>query len=258
MNVAVTWPLTRTLSYLLQGTAAGFALYEHLFSNTRVVEPALEWRKCVLRFARTGIDDAVTSIDLLNITSSAVDPSWITGDYTTCETLLDAFVTAYKPYMSSSTSLVEYRWYRAAFNPSTDARPFAPAILPERLSTKSLAGTGTLQTLPRQCACVITEKTPLPRHWGRLYMPCDGVSTALTVTGELPSASVSAIAAAAETLYEGLWAANFIPVVPVTQVNRDPSRGLLNVTAVKVDSVIDIQRRRRRETSTFSDNRVIN
>jgi hypothetical protein len=47
------------------------------------------------------------------------------------------------------------------------------------------------------------------------------------------------------TRYGALMAAEFFPVVPVTQVDKLASRGLLTVQEIQVDNVPDVIRRRR-------------
>jgi hypothetical protein len=242
--VAIAFPLTRGLGYALRAAGFGFALYDFLFSGSDEVDP-LEWRRVTARFQRSGDDDVVVSFDLLNVTAGGIDVTWTTGDYTAAETLLDAFFTTYKPYFSTTTTLIEYRWYRMEFRPVGDPRPFVPSVVPSRLSAKSIVGTGGTSPMPRQIACVVTERTPLPKHWGRAYLPMDGLATPLGASGQIPGSGVAAILAAANTLYRGLWAADLIPVVAITQVNGDPARALLPVTALVVDSVPDVQRRRR-------------
>jgi len=248
--VAITWPLSPALRYLINIAAAGsFALYEHLH-NGEDQEPDLEWRRVQIRFSRTNEDDITTSLDLLNITSAEVDTSWITSDYTDAETALNTFLTSWKPNMSGTTTAVEYRWYRMAFTDPGSPRPFVPSILPERLTTISIAGTGTTYELPPQCASVITEKTFLPRHWGRMFMPCDGQQSILGSNGQIATAAVDLQAAAAATLFSALWDADLVPVVPITQLNGDSVRALTNVTHIRVDSVMDIIRSRRPRTIT--------
>lgn len=247
--MAVAFPLTRGLGYALRAAGFGFALYDFLFSGSSEFTP-LEWRRLTCRFARTGDDDIVVSFDLLNITSSAIDITWTTGDYSGTEARFDTFFTAYKPFFAPGTTLVEYRWYRMAFRPASDPSPFVPSVVPSRLTTKSISGTGASSVLPRQTALVLTERTPLPKHWGRAYLPMDAVTTTLSSNGQMTTAAVATVIAAAKTLYQGLWADQIVPVVAITQVNGDPARALLPVTALVVDSTPDIQRRRRPKTPT--------
>jgi hypothetical protein len=247
--MAITWPISRTALYLIRFAAAGWTLYESFFAGTDDVDP-LEWRKVVLRFERTGNDDIVTSLDLLNVTAGGVDTSWTSGDYAACEALLDTFVTTWQNKMNGNTKLAEYRWYKMAFAPIDDTRKFIPSIQPDRLTPKNITGTAT-NSLPQQASFVLTEQTGLPHHWGRMYMPFNGAPE-LDSNSEISSTVVDAAVAAAVALYNDLWDADYIPVVPVTQVNKQPVRGLLNVLAIRADSLVDIQRRRRPQNPTYT------
>jgi hypothetical protein len=109
--------------------------------------------------------------------------------------------------------------------------------------TLSMNGTGTGR-IPPQCAITVTEKTPWPHHWGRFYLPADA-ATNVSSTGRLDPAVQSEIANATEAMYHSWSTAHLYPVVAVTQVAKVPERQLLSITAVQVDDVWDVQRRRR-------------
>lgn len=85
-----------------------------------------------------------------------------------------------------------------------------------------------------------------------MYMPTLG-RTAYSGTGRVAASVVNALASATQTLVEGLASAQFIVVVPTTtqssgkapNVVTSPMRTLQGMSAVRVDDVGDIIRRRR-------------
>lgn len=232
--------------------AAGF-LYDlatHASSSSDV--DALEWRRIHCRFDNLGssdaADDAYVTFDLVNITGGNVDSSWTTSDYTTCEALFDTFWGSVASYQAANCKLIEYRWYRRKFNDYGDSQPFQKMGPPERVTTKSIVGTGANQ-LPPQAALSVSERTAFPGHWGRFYIP--GISTLqVGPTGRPVSSCYNAAASASQTLYAGLGTAEFYPVVPVTQVNKQPNRGLLTVSSIQVDDTFDVIRSRRYRAPT--------
>jgi hypothetical protein len=216
------------------------------------VEENLEWRRVVCLINRstptgTTEDRASVSLDLLNVTASAPDATWITADYTACETALSTFWSSHASLMHTSHQVVQYRWYRMAFRPMTDTKPFALTGPPQRITTVSHVGSSTAQT-PYQLAISVTERTAVPRHWGRMYLPIVSGSATMDSFGRWASGIRASVAANAETLYETLAAGGFHPVVPVTQIEKTPARGLLGVTEIAVDDIPDVQRRRRPRT----------
>lgn len=255
--MAVTWPLTRFANIAIHLAGAAWALYLSTFDNGTLIDEDTEWRRLQIVFDRSGDDKAVCSFDLLNFTSSSPDPTWTSTDYEECEARFSTFLTAYKPYMAPGTTAVQYRWYKMRFRPLSDTKPFAPSILPDRLTTISIVGTGNIFLYPRQMSHVITEKTALPKHWGRVYLPMDGGTSGLVAKGEVSTSDLNVIGTAAEALYEGLWTDDFAPVVPVTQIDKDPARGLLTVQELVHDSVPDIQRRRRISPPTVKQARIL-
>lgn len=215
-----------------------------------------EWRKVMLIWSDNtagGIsaDQCVTTLDLTNITGGALDSSWTTGDYTTCEGLMDTFVTAFKPYTQQRLKFTGYRWYKRQFTdvPSsplpagTRDEPFKDSGPPTRITTKSVTSTSTQVAVP-QSAITVTKRTPWPHHWGRNYLPGIGAES-LDITGRIKPAACDAIALAFHNLVTGLAAADFQVVVPCTQFDKDPIRALLQITSISVDDVVDVHRSRR-------------
>lgn len=254
MTVPIPIPLPKWAKFVLRyGPAAGGFLWS-LVDYLRQEDDAevLQWRKVMIRFSDStsadAKDDAFTSIDLVNVTGGTVDSSWTSGDYTTAETALDTWLNALRPMLRGNCVVDKYQWYKRMFNPYSVSKPFADSGPPDRVTTKSISGTGTVNHAA-QVAFTITEKTPWPKHWGRMYIGPMG--HILTSSGRISSANVDAIATATNTLYGALGDAELFPVVPVTQLDKDPRRCLLGVTQIQVDDVPDVIRRRRLAGTTY-------
>jgi hypothetical protein len=194
-------------------------------------------------------DTAVVTFDIANITAGVLDDSWTAADYTKVDTELGALCTGWATYMSGYGSCKELRYYRRAFNPYTDAKPFAVSGPPEHIHPLPVAGSATQLGAP-QTALTHTEKTTYPKHWGRSYWPFLGSATIAT-TGHWDNIYVDAWATAIQAHYHNLMVAEFFPCVPTTMALKVPSRNLLGVTSVQVDNVADVIRSRRTHQTTY-------
>jgi hypothetical protein len=216
---------------------------------------ALEWRRLQARWTWNNEtlprDSDIITFDIVNITGGAVDATWTAGDYTTVEGAFDTFFGSLAANQNGNGKWTEYRWYRRRFNDYADPRPFAVTGPPEKVTVKSIAGTGTGSPVAPQTAISVTERTAFAHHWGRFYVPAPSIATSATSRPRIATAAVDAIANATNTLYNALAAAQFFPVSPVTQVNKVPTRGLLTVSSIQVDDVYDVIRRRRMSAPTY-------
>lgn len=225
-----------------------YYLYE-LLTHKGTAEPGTTWRhlQCVFTPSWAGsvnADKVVVGFDLANITGGALDDTWTDTDFTTCETLFNAFWAAYAPSMGNGTKLSEYRWYTRSFNAVDDPeKRFNDSGPPVRVVTKNVAG-GSTGCLAPQTAVTITERTAWPKHWGRLYLPWPAIDTG-TAIGRIDTSRMNTWMNAANTLYNGLATAEFYPVNPVTQVNKQWYPALLTINTIAMDDVFDVVRRRR-------------
>jgi len=230
-------------------------LVEHFSKQTP--EPELEWRRLVVEFTRstpsgTVEDKAHITFDLMNVTGGSLDTSWTGADFVACEGFLDQWWTTVKPFVSSTHSITAYRWYRMKFaDTMTVKNRFALTGPPVRVQTKSMPGTDSATVLPYQIALSVTEKTCVPKHWGRFYLPGLTPGAMTTTNGRWASAVVTAIANATAELYEDWFQADFQPVVPVTQWDKVLQGGLLTVEKLQVDDIPDVIRRRRPRQPTI-------
>lgn len=221
--------------------------------------PADVWMHIQAHFIDTmsgdSADDQIMTWDVVNYTGGAVDESWTTQDFTTVATQISTFFANTTLHYVNRLTLKEIRFYRRAFNPYSDPRPFAAAGGPAHVHPVNLAMTG-LGSTPPQVTSTITEETPSRKHWGRFYLPTLSNTTA-DVTGRLNGTVMADLIDEANALYAG-WSINdFRAVVPTTssggtyhpELKGDwstvPARTLQGVTGVRIDDVIDTQRRRR-------------
>jgi hypothetical protein len=178
-------------------------------------------------------DDMTMHFDFLNMTSGSPDDTWITSDFTTLETALQAFWSSAKVYSPPKVALREIRWHRVGVGipkPNPAERSFVlPTMTP---------GTGTPGLMPPQCACSITFRTAVRKNWGRTYLPFYGAS--LSSEQRLSSSQVPTIAGIANTLVTSAASSDFHLVVTSNKLSA-----ALIAERVEVDDVLDIIRRRR-------------
>jgi len=215
--------------------------------------PPHTWRKAVVKWenlqSTETADDQYHSWDILNITSGGPDSTWTAGDYTTVSDHIRSYCTQISPWTASFLRASEIRYYVRAFNPYTEAKPFADSGSPEHIEPLSVVGTGGPNTAPQPCTTV-TEITPSRRHWGRSYMPTLG-SGSFETNGRMAAAGVDAYANAMGTFGGGMATDDFHLVVPTTVSGGkkpnpgNPTRTLQVVSGFEVDDVSDVIRRRR-------------
>jgi hypothetical protein len=179
----------------------------------------------------------VCGLHYMNTTSDALDPTWVNADYAACEAGFETFWSAIASSLSNDVRLVEHRWY-----------PFGPGVLPPTPPSRvqpvatPIAGTG-VSGYVHQAGSTVTLRTALRKHWGRFYLPSCGQGA--TTGGQLGATQVNAYANAARTL---MSAGNTQGIVPV--IYDRVRKTMFGITAVEVDSVPDIQRRRRPRVAT--------
>jgi hypothetical protein len=247
-------PLPPWLRVLIRlGEAGAFYLISSLVDHAveETDRSKLEWRRLVIAMQRatpvgSEEDYAHMTFDLVNITGGQIDQTWTDTDFTTCETFYDEWFNAFKASIDNGHTVVAYRWYRMRFRQiMTDTHRFEDTGPPVRVQTKTIAGTDAATVLPYQCAMSVTEKTGVPKHWGRFYIPGLTTSSIVAASGRWSPTVQTAVANATAELYDDLQGAQFYPVVPLTQVNKVLRGALLTVNQVVVDDIPDVIRRRR-------------
>lgn len=178
-------------------------------------------------------------VHFINTTGGDIDVTWTSGDYAAVEAGIQGAWSATANLIPSSWRLVEHRWY-----------PFGPGVLPPnpptRVTTLGAPIPGTAAgTNVHQLASTVTLRTPLRRHWGRLYVPIAPGN--VTAGGQLTSGTVDSLSSAWATgLHAAASSQGIVPVVYDRQ-----RHAALGVTAFEVDSVVDIIRRRRPRTTGY-------
>lgn len=141
--------------------------------------------------------------------------------------------TGYKALCSAGVASVASATYQL-----NDNAPFR--TVGTRRSINTVVGTDTANSLPQECAPLISLRSnePGPAGRGRMYLPPSSVDT-VAANGSLSTASVNAIEAAAEAAWLATNGAIFTPVVF--------QRGTLVrpvIVEANVPQVMAVQRRR--------------
>lgn len=176
-------------------------------------------------------------IHYVNSTGGAPDTTWTGADYAAVEAAIQGLWSGNTASFSTGVRLVEHRWY--PYGPGYVGTKSAP-IPPARVTTLATPIVGAASgAWVRQVGSTITLRTALRRHWGRFYLPVS--SSGATTNGQFPSATVDALAAAARSMFTTPESSQGISPVIYDKVHHQ----VLGVTAIEMDSVPDIQRRRR-------------
>lgn len=217
----------------------------------------LIWRRVVISWERgvAGVgaeDNAVCTFDLANITNSDIDGSWTDADYAVAhDRLVEFLLTPLAGFQSASYRCSRMDFYRMQFaSPMTPTRRFVPSGAPEKTYTLNIPGTSVSEALPAQVAMAVTEKTSVPRHWGRVYLPGFVETENVDPLGRWNAGIVDGTVNMMANTYASLAAVELFPVVVSTQVDSILAGSLLGVTQVRADDVPDIIRRRRLQQVT--------
>jgi hypothetical protein len=182
---------------------------------------------------------------------------------------MSAFWTAVQDRYRPTTILDQYRWY--AVGPEIEEALGAPGRTgpPRRIVDVEIAGTHSTSgvgSLPPQVAVSVTEQTSDPQAWGRFYMPAPAAEW-VTTYGRVHSTFHTALANAADTLYEACVTAGAIPVVySSAKPERETKAGTtlppkdaraLTVDQLQVDDLYDVIRSRRWDAPTLKLQRAI-
>ena len=251
----ITFPVSPLIRWGVYLSSAGLAYldshgYLSLFDEVDEQDP-IEWRRVQVVFNRltptgTTEDTAICTFDLVNFTAGEVDPTWTGGDYTAVDALFLAWWQGIDGSLTANVVLKEIRYYRAQFGQDFESGP------PEHIYTIGTAGVvAATYATPYQVALSVTEKTALPRSWGRFYLP--GVpDAAVDNYGRWLAAYLDTYADYTEVLYNELNDAQFCPVVP-----SKPAEILLPVLQLQIDDIPDVIRKRRPRTTLLRDIRTL-
>jgi hypothetical protein len=191
-------------------------------------------------------------------------------DKAAVETAFGSFWSTCKTGYPSWVHLDQYRWYKdgpAFYELREDPPPakYVPLAIGNpavRVTEVDVAGTASAgDTMPPQVAISVTEKTSSRPHWGRFYMPGGIASFTTDNDGRLDMGNLGGqVQSAAVTFYNACRSASMIPVVfSIQKPERLTKRGATlpaveavayGVTAIQVDNVLDVVRRRRYSAPT--------
>lgn len=214
-----------------------------------------EWRRWQITIEDTNSgdpgDDAVITFDIVNFTANSIDSTWNDSDYNIVATRLNDFCTAWAAHMNTHLRFTQLRAYRMAWNnewpgssPQVKKNPFVKSGAPEFVRAIGASGLAQESQAP-QVSLSVTEEVPLRRAWGRFYLPGPATAGMASGTGRFSGTLVDAVALSAFTLYNGLAESEMYPVIPSTYIDKERTAVLQQVTAVRVDDVPDVIRRRR-------------
>lgn len=233
--------------------------YDFIFQAVNTSE--MRWRRfqciCEHLASQAAADDAVITFDFVNYTANAIDDTWDDNDYNSVAGHMVTYLQAWAPHMAANHSFTKIKAYAMQFNDDwkdsptdTDIKPFQDSGPPEYEATISIPGSGA-GGIPPQVSLSLSEQTPIRRHWGRHYLPFPA-GTVLTSTGERISATVvDAVVEAAEVFYRASAIVELYPVIPQQTHEKKRVAALSHVTAVSMDDVPDIIRRRRPKFSLY-------
>ena len=151
------------------------------------------------------------------------------------ETAWGTFHQNARGWIENYIALDAYRWYGLTLADPLGGPPLRVT------DVTNVAGTQTLG-MPSQVATSITMRTAMRRHWGRVYIP----GSRLGSEGLVTSTDVTSLAGYFRTFVNSASTAGLTPVI----FARD-RQAVMSISAVEVDNVPDVIRRRRPKASTF-------
>jgi hypothetical protein len=269
---------TKILWYLAD-TAATALVYQ-AFDYGVEIQPAQTdaddpdatvWMHIQMRFedqvSQAAADDQMFTLDVVNYTGDFTDSTWTSADFAFVNNELSRIVGAFAAVCSTRYRFTGARYYRRAFRPYTDDKPFTIAGGPAHVWDFSYACTAN-GNMPPQVCTTLTEETPSRKHWGRMYSPTLGATLAaggaiIDTGGRLAAGPAQSLGDAVEEAIENLWDGGFKLVVPTTSSGGvyNPSlpgdwsivkaRTLQAVTGLRIDDVVDSHRNRRHKFAAF-------
>lgn len=164
------------------------------------------------------------------------------------EASIIGLLSALDPYQSNQVTVTEFVWHEHRANHPATEHGYETIGAAVRRTPINRAGTATGPRLPDQNSCSVSLRTASRRHWGRFYLPGLAVSDVQASYGRYSSAMVDAIAAGTDAWQTALDAAGLQLGVWTWKYGA-----FLTCKQVRVDDVVDTQRRRRaKQVSHFS------
>jgi hypothetical protein len=175
-------------------------------------------------------------IHFVNTTSNALDVTWTDTDFGAVEASLMGALIAIAPKCPSDVLFYQFRWY--AYGPGITA-PNPPV----RITNLTTPIQGTTGPGAHQVGGNITLETGLRRHWGRFNLPVTNLYR--NAGGQMDVGDLDVLLGTWHDVFDTIFTASgILPVVWDRQ-----RHSAFGVTAVRMDSTPDIQRRRRTRSS---------
>lgn len=172
-----------------------------------------------------------------NVSVAAAQSAWTTG-------VGNFFSVAYLGDLATTTAATEAS--------TVEIDPVTGRQLTGAADPRSEVGTSATESLPFQCAPVVSFRTAtLSRAGrGRIYAPSPGAGT--LTAGRLTATARGNLADSAEALLNALQAGSLTPVI-----YHRASGTTTNITSLDVGDVIDTQRRRRNQLTESRTSRLL-
>lgn len=228
-------------------------------------QPPVEWRKLMFSFQRatpvgTEEDFATISMHLAKRSAGAIDGAWGSGDYSQIDANITELWNVLSPLVHVSHTLTTVKYYSMSFNPDIPLGQTATGIDPAtgkflnmftksgpplHIATFNLAGTSNQPPEAYQVAMSVTLRTATRAHWGRVYLPGMSSSDVAGSYGRFAGSATGFAANAFAEFVDDCGKQDKFVVIPMTQADKKYAHALNTVSAVAVDDVPDVVRRRR-------------
>src|SRR5215208_538687 len=233
MNPFQRWLLTKFLASFVNHELSAFTegVYEQSGAG---VEATVGVQRCALIFERsqTGatLDHMQCGLHFVNTAGELIGSDADDTQKLAMETAWLTFWNAAKTRAGTNVRFEQFRWYHQTLDDPLSG-------VPTRITQAAAGLTGTASPGPPQVCSTVTLRTALRKHWGRIYLPCSKFDS---TNGQLAVSDFDAIATAFRTFVNACATVELMPVV-YSKIRQ----AVFSVAAVEVDSVLDVQRRRR-------------
>lgn len=225
-----------------------------MYADTLLVEQpstTLGCNRLMVSWARqtpTGTtEDRVTiGVHIAKVVGGGLFSALLPAEFPPIEASFDILYSTMKTLMTTQYSLAEYRWFehRASHGAYDDGSEVVGP--PVRIVTKTGAGTSGSARLPDQDASTITFRTASRKHWGRIYWPGLTTNNLDATTARWSTTFVDSLASSFRTFQTALT--GNAQTICVWSYRK---KAVLDLSELRVDDVVDIQRRRRVKQATY-------
>lgn len=238
MGLFLKWVVRKAITSLANHELSAFTDGVYTTEDDTTTDPVSVLRLQIrYKVVRTGLenDHFENVLHLVNTAGELPGAPASDTQKAAVETAFQTFWGAIKSQAATQVSLEEFRWYHVTFDDPLSGPP-------TRVTTITpVAGTSSVEIQP-QCSNTVTMRTPLRKHWGRIYLPSGRAST----MGFLNTGDVDTFANSFRTFAAACDAADLNLVI----YSKD-KQAVFNITQIECDNVLDVVRRRRPHNSTY-------